>query len=297
MIRLIATDIDGTLITPADSDHPRTISPRTLRALEAARDVGIIVVPASGRQIFSIRSVTKGTFLDDGIVLGANGAMAVNLATGECYFEKLLGVEAQTALYEGLKRQFPHIKCVSVREGGEAFVPEFGYVGFMDPGDHGRGEDLPEFPLDEVLGEPSLKLVVRDPGVPEDELLAAALALDVPGCSPVTSGAPFIEVAAGGVDKGSGLAALCGRLGIDAAETVAFGDALNDAAMLAWAGHGVAMGNAVDAVKELADEVTASNGEDGVAQVVERLLREQHGIGFAEDAAGSGSARRPQAAW
>lgn len=272
MIRLIATDIDGTLLTSRNTDPPRSITPRTLAALAAARDAGILVVPASGRQPFSIADALAGTFLAEGIALGANGAIGVHLGTRETYFERLLAPEAQRRLFEGLVDRYPGVRCVSVRDGGDTFVPQHGYTGFMDPGDHGRAEDLPEFPLDEVLCAPSLKFVVRDPSVPTEELLRSALDLNVPGCTPVTSGAPFVEVAADGVDKGFGLAALCAHLGIEAAEVVAFGDELNDLEMIRWAGHGVAMGNGADAVKVIADEVAPTNDDEGLALVVEGLL-------------------------
>ncbi len=278
MIRLIATDIDGTLLT-SSSAGPRTISPRTLAALDAARSAGVLVVPASGRQPFSIvDALPRGSFLAEGLALGANGAIGVHLghrdADGrrQTYFERLVSAEAQATLFEGLSRLYPGVRCVSVRDGGDTFVPQLGYTGLMDPGDHGRAEGMPEFPLDQVLAEPSLKFVVRDPSVPTEELLAAALGLNVPGCTPITSGAPFVEVGPEGVDKGTGLAELCAHLGIDRADVVAFGDELNDLAMLRWAGLGVAMGNACQDAKDAADEVTASNDDDGIALVVERLL-------------------------
>jgi hydroxymethylpyrimidine pyrophosphatase-like HAD family hydrolase len=69
------------------------------------------------------------------------------------------------------------------------------------------------------------------------------------------------------------------RLGVPRRQVVAFGDGLNDREMLSWAGLGVAMGNADPATKSVADEVTASNDEDGVAVVVERLLSEHSGKG------------------
>lgn len=272
VIRLIATDLDGTLLTSSGSPHARSVSPRTLAALEAARDAGILVVPTSGRQPFSIARGVRGTFLAEGPVLGANGAIGVHLGTGEVYFERLIDVDAQAALYDGMRAQFPEVRCVSVRSGGDAFFPEHGYVGMMDPGDHGRADSLPEYDLGEVLAEPSLKFVLRDPAVDAAVLLAAARALAVPGTNCLTSGAPFVEVSAEGVDKGSGLAALCRHLGIEASDVVAFGDELNDLDMIRWAGLGVAMGNAIDEVKQAADEVTTSNNDDGVALVVERLL-------------------------
>lgn len=273
MLRLIATDLDGTLLSgdPAAPGSTR-VSARTLAALEAARDAGVTVVPASGRQAFSIADALSGTFLSEGLAIAANGAIGVHLGTGRTYFENLLAPDAQAALFHGLQARFPGVRCVSVRDGGTTFVPQRGYVGMMDPGDHGRPDVLPEFDLDAVLSAPSLTFVVRHPEVGVDDLLAAALELAVPGCLPTTSGAPFLEVSAAGVDKGAGLTELCGVLGIERADVVAFGDNRNDVTMLAWAGHGVAMGNALPEALAVADEVTARHDADGVAVVVERLL-------------------------
>ena len=73
-------------------------------------------------------------------------------------------------------------------------------------------------------------------------------------------------------DKGTGLRWLCEHLGIERADVVAIGDEYNDHEMLRWAGHGVAMGNADAVTKALADSVTSTNAEDGVAVAIERLL-------------------------
>lgn len=266
MIRLIATDIDGTLV---DSSH--RLARRTLDTLTAARDAGIIVLPTSGRQPFSIAEVLAGTWLAEGLVIGANGGVATDLGTGEILFERLLSVEAQSTLFHALRESFPSLACVSVRDGGATFWPEAGYVGMMDPGDHGRGESLPHFPREEVLGTPSLKLVVRGSDVTPEELYEAAEELAVPGVAVSTSGAPFLEVAAAGVNKASALELVCARLGVADHEVIAFGDNNNDVEMLRWAGTGVAMGNALDEVKELADLVAPTNDEHGVAAVLEEL--------------------------
>ena len=75
-----------------------------------------------------------------------------------------------------------------------------------------------------------------------------------------------------GVDKGTGLAWLCAHLGVAAGDVVSFGDEFNDHEMLRWSGHGVAMANAHPLTRELADEVTVSNVDDGVAVALERIL-------------------------
>ncbi len=266
-IRLIATDLDGTLLTSR-----RAISPRTREALAAASDAGLMIVPISGRQPLSIARLVTAA-LREGPVIGSNGAVGVHLGTGEVYFEEVLTVEAQVEFVARLRDRVPGVRCVSIRDAGNTFVPEHGYVRLMSAGDHDRSvDDLPEFPLAEVLGTPSLKLVVRHESVPEEHLLAAALDLGVPGCHPTTSGAPFLEVSAHGVTKASGLARLCARLGVRREEVIAFGDHRNDVEMLRWAGHGVAMGNARPETRQAADEVTASHDDDGLALVVERLL-------------------------
>ena len=81
---------------------------------------------------------------------------------------------------------------------------------------------------------------------------------------------PGRDLAAPGVTKATGLAEVAARLGVAAADVIAFGDMPNDLEMLRWAGHGVAMGNAHPVLLEVADEVTASNADDGLALVLER---------------------------
>jgi hydroxymethylpyrimidine pyrophosphatase-like HAD family hydrolase len=86
------------------------------------------------------------------------------------------------------------------------------------------------------------------------------------------SGAAFVEMSAAGVTKASGVRGLCERLGIGPGEVIAFGDMPNDLAMMRWAGRRVAVANAHADVLACADEVTASNDENGVALAIERLL-------------------------
>lgn len=264
--RLIATDLDGTLLR---SD--RTFSPRTRAAFEAALDAGVAIVAASGRQLFSMRNVLAGTPFER-VAIGSNGAAIGDLATGEILHEEPLSVAAQTALHAAMVARFPGVRCASVRDGGSSFFPQRGYVGYMNPRDHDRDGDLPEYDLADVLAAPSVKLVLRDPDVDPEALLAAARAAAVPGCEVVLSGVPFLEVSAAGVTKASGLAWLCARLGVRADEVLAFGDHANDAPMLAWAGWGVAMADAHPEALAAADAVTSGNDDDGVALVVESVL-------------------------
>jgi len=136
-----------------------------------------------------------------------------------------------------------------------------------------RGDtDVRVGPAEEILDRPAAKLLARHPRMACDELLALAVEV-LDGQVAVTSSSKeaLLEISAPGVTKASALAALAARAGIPAAEVVAFGDMPNDLPMLAWAGRAVAVANAHPEVLAVADEVTASNDEDGVALVLERL--------------------------
>ncbi|MFV0452339.1 MAG: Cof-type HAD-IIB family hydrolase [Propioniciclava sp.] len=269
MPHLIATDLDGTLLR---SDHT-TISPRNRAALTAAAGQGVRVVAISGRQPYSIAAIVAGTPLE-GVALGSNGAIGVDLATGEPLFQELIDVEVQSTFTRAMQQRFGNVKVTSVRDYGNTYVAQHGYDGDKDP-----GAGLAAWPvahryadLRAVLEVPSVKLVLRDPDLDPVVLWEAARELDLPGCEVTTSGAPFLEVGPAGVTKATGLARLCTAWGINADDVVALGDHVNDVEMLAWAGHGVAMGNAELAARQVADEVTGTNEDDGFAQAVERLL-------------------------
>ena len=266
-IRLIATDLDGTLIG-ADGQ----VSARTRAALDAARDAGIRTVPVTARQPIGLRPIAAQAGFDDWALCG-NGAYGVHLTTGEHLFAEEIPAEVQQELAEALLAAIPGLAFASVRDAGEGFVAQEGYAALAQLSDHKRDPaTMGGVPLADVLGAPSLKLVIRHPSVPIPEIFEALQALGLTGFEATLSGAPFVEVMAQGVTKATGIAQVCARLGIDRHEVLAFGDALNDLEMLEWAGHGVAVANAIDVVRDAADEVTASNDEDGVAIVIEGML-------------------------
>lgn len=270
-IRLIATDMDGTVLT---SDH-RTMSPRTLAALASARAAGVELLAMSGRQAYSIGAIVAGSVLE-GVVVGSNGSVAVDIPTRSVLFEERMDPPAQSEFAYAFRARVPGVTFRSVRSAGNEYVIEDGSTGGNDP-----GAEVALWPvahryadLDEVLAAPSVKLVVHagSSGLTAEEMLAVARTLDVPGCHATTTGAPFLEVGRAGITKGSALARFCAERGIESRDVVAFGDNLNDVEMLQWAGVGVAMANAVSGVKDIADEVTLENDADGVAVVIERLL-------------------------
>jgi hydroxymethylpyrimidine pyrophosphatase-like HAD family hydrolase len=131
--------------------------------------------------------------------------------------------------------------------------------------------DNTEVSFADVLSAPAVKLLVRKPGMPSSEL-AAALAKHVGFLGDITysTNDGLVEISPVGISKAIGLQEIARPLEIGAQDTVAFGDMPNDVPMLVWAGHGVAMGNAHPETVEAANEVTASNDDDGLARVLER---------------------------
>ena len=265
--RLIATDLDGTLL-----DAAGRVSARTRAALDAARDAGIVTVPVTARQPIGLRPIAAQAGFADWALCG-NGAYGVHLTTGEHLFAEEIPAGVQRELVDALQAIVPELLFASVRDAGEGFVAQEGYAAIADVNDHKRHpESMGGVPLADVLAAPSLKLVIRHPSMPTSEIFDALQSLGLTGFEATLSGAPFVEVMAQGVTKATGLAQVCTRLGIDSDEVVAFGDALNDLEMLQWAGHGVAVANAIDVVRDAADEVAESHDADGVAQVIERML-------------------------
>ncbi|MCU1373351.1 MAG: Cof-type family hydrolase, partial [Actinomycetia bacterium] len=131
--------------------------------------------------------------------------------------------------------------------------------------------------LDHLLREPVVKLLASHHTLTAAEMLARSRDLvgELAELLTVTFGDPtggLLELSAAGVTKAFGLERLATERGIGADEVVAFGDMPNDLPMLAWAGHAVAVANAHPDVIAIAEEVTASNDDDGVALVIERLL-------------------------
>lgn len=266
-VRLIATDLDGTLL-----DSSSSVTRRTRAALDAARARGIHVVPVTARQPIGLRALASDAGFD-GWALCSNGAYATHLVDGRMLFAEELPAETIRTLAEALRASIPGLLFASVREGGETFVAQHGYAEIADLADHKRDpRTMGGVELDHVLAAPSLKLVIRHPELTPSVLFDALRDLGLTGFEATLSGAPFVEVMAEGVTKATGLARLCEHLEIDRRDVIAFGDALNDVEMLRWAGHGVAMAGADDVVRDAADETTASNDDDGVARVIERVL-------------------------
>jgi Cof subfamily protein (haloacid dehalogenase superfamily) len=260
VVRLAGVDLDGTLLR---SDG--TISDRTRAAIRGARAAGIAVVIVTARGPMSVSDVARDAGIT-GTAICSNGGLLVDVATGEILKERLLQSEVAIGLVHGLREQVPGI-VFAVEHEAFAHEPGFSAWGWEPPAGTRVADAV------ELLGDPATKLILRHVGHEVEAIAAVARELAGDAATVVASGSEAVEVTAAGVNKAAALAEIAEERGIDAADVVAFGDYPNDAAMLAWAGLGVAVANAHAEVLAVADEVTASNDEDGVALVLERLSR------------------------
>jgi Cof subfamily protein (haloacid dehalogenase superfamily) len=264
-VRLIATDLDGTLLR---SD--RTVSERTRDAVAAAQAVGITFVIATARHPLTAREYAAQAGIT-GLAICANGALIYDLAWDEIVSHAHLPAETARAVIELLRAGIPDV-CFALIQGMD-FACEPAYARIADLRDHGR-EPTAVVQRDalELLATPLTKLLVRHPEMPPAALLERLTALRIDGYEASLSGAPFVDIVASGVSKAAALATICADLDIEARDVVAFGDASNDLPMLLWAGRAVAVANAYPEVLAAIPERTASNDEHGVALAIERLL-------------------------
>ncbi|MCW2614052.1 MAG: Cof-like hydrolase [Frankiales bacterium] len=261
--RLVATDLDGTLVR---SDL--SIGARTVEVVERLEKAGALFVMVTGRPPRWMRPVAEETG-HRGLAVCANGAILYDLHTERVVRAHVLERDAAMHVVEALRRDIPGI-AFAVEKGPLDGVPggfarEDVYVPRWD-----NGEVAVEAVADMVAGG-AVKLLARSEEMGSDELLAVARAClgDAAEMTHSSDGG-LLEISAAGISKASGLAAVAEEAGIPADEVIAFGDMPNDLPMLSWAGHSVGMANAHAEVLALVDEVTASNDDEGVAQVLER---------------------------
>jgi Cof subfamily protein (haloacid dehalogenase superfamily) len=270
-VRLFASDLDGTLVRSDGS-----ISAASRAALERAAGAGLLVVFVTGRPPRWLSEIGDETG-HTGMAVAANGAVLYDLRTDTVLRERLLTPQLLATLTADLRAAFPAVHFAV--EYGTAFGYEPGYRHDweINPSRDRRGNPLPEprvGPLDRIIVAPAVKLLAKDLDAEADCFLAAAAAVIGDRATVTTSSRHgLLEIAAPGVTKASGLAEVAAAHHIDAAEVVAVGDMPNDVAMLSWAGQAYAVANAHQSVLAVADEVLPSNDDDGVAVLIDRLLR------------------------
>lgn len=266
MIRLVAMDVDGTLLSP---EH--MLTPRVREAVGDARAAGLHVCLATGKLFASIASLVHELGLT-GPQITCNGAALVDAAGGPPLMTWPLTPGPLAAARAALADVAPRLAIAW-------YSPERIYT------------DAPYGPLDEVLAQyheppmvrvasfdedapPPVKLLVTDTPVALDALRRQIEPRLTPEVHVVRTSPEFLEFMEPGVDKGQALREVMRRLGVVPQEVTAIGDGENDIPLLKAAGTAVAMGNAMNGVREHAHRVTATNAEDGVALILEELAHQ-----------------------
>jgi len=267
--RAIATDLDGTLL---GSDG--VVSARTRTAVLAAEDAGMTVVIATGRPPRWIAPIVD-QLGDRGLVVCANGAAVYDPSRHELVRRTELSPDTLVAVIDDLADAFPDA-IVGLEQGFDFAIDEAIKETPLLLRGSWNLEGLHVGPIRSFLDEPALKLIVRLPP-PAQPGTADAVQSVIGARGLVTHSVDesFLEVSHPSVHKAAAVEALLVDSGIAASGVVAFGDMPNDLELIRWAGLGVAVANAHPLLQEAADEITASNDDDGVAMVIERLLGEQ----------------------
>ncbi|AKJ11478.1 hydrolase [Streptomyces incarnatus] len=259
---LIATDLDGTLLRGDDS-----VSGRSLAALARVARAGARHLVVTGRPAPRVRQLLAHLGCT-GLAVCGQGAQVYDAGTGRLLWSVRLDRElAETALGK-IEAEVGQVYAAVDQDGVDGLT-------LIEPGYRMPHPTLPAVRVgrrDDLWCAPISKVLLRHAALPDDELAAIARAVVGSLATVTMSGPGTVELQPSGVTKATGLALAAERLGIAAEAALAFGDMPNDIPMFEWAGRGVAMANAHPELKAVADEVTLSNEDDGIAAVLERLF-------------------------
>lgn len=261
-IQLVAIDMDGTLLT-----DELEVSPRTVAAIQAAQQQGVTVTIATGRMFQSAKPFAERLGVDVPLIT-YNGALVKSCRSGEVWHEELLPMDTTLSVLAYFRERGWYI---------QTYVDDEFYV--RDYSEEARTYEAVSGISPHVVGE-----AMFAPAKEPLKLLTLAEPEHLDAITPVLQerfGSKvcltraknhMIEMVNSEVNKGRGVAMLAKRLGILQQDIMVLGDSENDMTMLAYAGLGVAMDNADDKVKAVADAVTADNNRDGVALAIEKYV-------------------------
>ncbi len=264
MYRLVALDVDGTLLDPSHQ-----LSPRVSAALQSTQRRGVTVCLATGKLLTSVQPLIEELRLG-GLHITCNGAALMDAATGKPVAAWSLTPTLSDLVLAAIRELAPEMAIAwyttdaiytdgpwgRLDETLAAYhEPALRHIASLDP------VHLPP-PLKFLMtGDQAQLLTLRDA---LRERIGAVVTV-------VRTTSDFVEVMAPGVSKGTALHELATRLGIAREAIVAMGDGENDIPLLEAAGLGIAMGNAMPALSAIAATSTLSNAEDGVAHALARL--------------------------
>lgn len=266
MRKIIAVDIDGTLV-----DSKKNLSQITKDALIKAQKKGHVVVIVSGRHAKGVEKYAKALDFDEfgGLLSNCNGAWVGNFQTKETLVDHKIEPELMKA-YLNFSKTLPahhilHIDNKIYTDAKDAEITQL--TARINNMDHVYKEDLFEN-IDYSLNV--IVLCQQDPEILDSVEEKIRDRFD-DKLSIVRSTKNFLEAMPKGINKGTSLIEIADHYKLGVEDIIAFGDELNDIEMIKMAGTGVAMANANPLIKEVADYVTLSNDENGIAHYLEKF--------------------------
>jgi hydroxymethylpyrimidine pyrophosphatase-like HAD family hydrolase len=254
---LVALDVDGTLLE-FELDPTETV----IAAVTRAREAGAHIVVSTGRSLHGTLPVCDQLGLRDGLTVCSNGAVVADVA---------MRAPVDVVTFDATQS----VRYFADHVPDALLGVEILGVGYRVTGEFPPGELTGEITVvshDELLEGDVTRLIARRPNGDRREFLELAEQAGLHGVDYAIGYSAWLDFMPAGVSKASGLDTVCAKLGVAPADVLAIGDGHNDVEMLAWAGHGVAMGQAPDDVKAVADEVGPAVSDDGVAVILDRYF-------------------------
>lgn len=265
-IKLIALDMDGTTLR-----KDKSLTKRTLDVVQKVIDKGILVVPATGRLVEGIKdTILKAKPIK--YIISANGAQIIDYVNKSVLYENTIPCSLAASVLKRLSNFDVHTyvhcnnKHLRSLDLNHRFSDKFPFIKFnQDNAYVNLAEEVKKGGTD-----------IQKIGILTYDQTVKRLLLESAGSFPdvcMTEVGPYnVEINALTASKGTALKYLCDKLNVSSSQTLSIGDSQNDFSMLKFTGYSVAMGNAIDEVKSIADEVTCENDKDGVAVFLEKFL-------------------------
>ena len=261
-IKLVAVDMDDTLL-----DGTLQVSPRTCEAIHKAQEQGVVVTIATGRMFSSALPFAKQLNIQAPLIV-YNGGMVRYPISKEMVFHKTIEADVAGKIVEFFRQRGWYLQSyindelyVAERTAEAIYYEKFANIKAIVVGDE----------FYSMKHEPTKFLALSEPDTIQ-QILKVVNAEFGGAVFAATSKATFLELTHPSVNKGHALAALADKLAIRREEVMAIGDSNNDYPMIDYAGFGVAMGNASERVKKIAQAVTAHNNAHGVAEAIEKYV-------------------------
>nr|NLI50506.1 HAD family phosphatase [Propionibacterium sp.] len=262
--QVVALDIDGTLV-----DHEGVLPDEVRRSVRRVMAAGVPVVLATGRGWHATRPVFEQLGLPAGPAVTSNGAVTVTFPPFN--LEQVLTFDPAAVIATVLREHPTAAIAAEVVGQGYRVTRRFP--------DGDLSGHIEVVSADDLAGGDVTRIVVRDPEASDEEFVRLAERIGLHGVSYFVGWSAWLDIAPQGVNKATALAEVVGGLGYRAADVLAIGDGRNDIEMLAWAGRGVALGDAGPEVRAAADHVTAPFAEGGTVLELDRWFGPRRAFG------------------